>query len=104
MLQKERIIRKRLSIEVKIITELSCLLSIALQDTGLPENNIPLALLLFNAGVEAGQLIFVFVILLLMAGTRQLKFRFPEWILKAPAYLIGTLAMYWFMERLALIF
>lgn len=76
----------------------------ALQDTGLPENNIPLALLLFNAGVEAGQLIFVFVMLLLMAVIRQLKFRFPEWIFKVPAYLIGTLAMYWFIARLVMIF
>lgn len=76
----------------------------ALQDVGLPDNNIPLALFLFNAGVESGQLIFVFVMLLLMVVIRQLNFRFPEWIFKAPAYLIGTFSMYWFIERLVLIF
>ena len=76
----------------------------ALQDVGLPDNNISIALFLFNAGVEMGQLIFVFVMLLLMAGIRQLKFRFPKWIYKTPAYLIGTFAMYWFIERLVLIF
>jgi hypothetical protein len=70
----------------------------------LPDNNIPLALFLFNAGVESGQLIFVFVMLLLMVVIRQLNFRFPEWIFKAPAYLIGTFSMYWFIERLVLIF
>ena len=76
----------------------------ALQDVGLPDNNISIALFLFNAGVEVGQLIFVFVMLLLMAGIRQLKFRFPEWIYITPAYMIGTFAMYWFIERVVLIF
>jgi len=76
----------------------------ALQDVGLPENNIPLALLLFNAGVELGQLAFVLVILLLMAGIKRLYFRFPNWLYKMPAYVIGTLAMYWFIERAVTIF
>ena len=76
----------------------------ALQDVGLPDNNISIALFLFNAGVEVGQLIFVFVMLLLMAGIKQLKFRFPEWIYITPAYMIGTFAMYWFIERVVLIF
>jgi hydrogenase/urease accessory protein HupE len=72
----------------------------ALQDVGLPENNIPLALFLFNIGVEAGQLAFVFVMLFLMAGIRRTKFQFPQWSYKLPAYMIGTMAMYWFIERL----
>ena len=71
----------------------------ALQDVGLPKNNIPLALFLFNAGVEAGQLTFVFVMLLLIAGIRRLRFQLPQWSYKLPAYLIGTMAMYWFIER-----
>lgn len=75
----------------------------ALQDVGLPQNNIPLALFLFNVGVEAGQLAFVFVMLLLMAGIRQLKFRLPQWSYKIPAYIIGTMAMYWFIERVSAI-
>ena len=75
----------------------------ALQDVGLPENNIPLALFLFNVGVEAGQLAFVFVMLLLMAGIRRYQFQLPQWIYKAPAYLIGVMAMYWFIERVAAI-
>ena len=75
----------------------------ALQDVGLPENNIPLALFLFNVGVEAGQLAFVFVILLMMAGARRLPFQLPQWSYKAPAYLVGTMAMYWFIERVVVI-
>jgi hydrogenase/urease accessory protein HupE len=73
----------------------------ALQDVGLPENNIPLALFLFNVGVEAGQLAFVFVMLFLMAGIRRTRFQLPQWSYKLPAYMIGTMAMYWFIERVA---
>lgn len=71
-----------------------------LQDVGLPQNNIPLALFLFNVGVEIGQLVFVFVMLLVIAGFHRLTFKFPQWVYKTPAYLIGTLAMFWFIERL----
>lgn len=75
----------------------------ALADVGLPENNIPLALFLFNVGVEAGQLAFVFVMLVLMSGIRKISAQLPQWSHRAPAYLIGTLAMYWFIERLLII-
>jgi hydrogenase/urease accessory protein HupE len=71
----------------------------ALQDVGLPQNNIPLALFLFNAGVELGQLSFVLVVLLLAAGIRRFRFQIPQWSYKIPAYVIGTMAMYWFIER-----
>jgi hydrogenase/urease accessory protein HupE len=75
----------------------------ALQDVGLPVNNIPLALFLFNVGVEAGQLVFVFGVLLLMLAIRRLEFKCPQWMFKFPAYLIGTLAMYWLIERVVVI-
>jgi len=71
----------------------------ALQDVGLPQHNIPLALLLFNVGVEAGQLVFVFAMLLLMAGIQRLPIQLSKWSYKIPVYLIGTMAMYWFIER-----
>jgi hydrogenase/urease accessory protein HupE len=72
----------------------------ALQDVGLRQNNIPLALFLFNVGVEAGQLSFVFVMLLLMALIGRSIVRLPQWGYKLPAYMIGTMAMYWFIERI----
>lgn len=75
----------------------------ALQDVGLPENNIPMALFLFNVGVEAGQLAFVFSMLLLIAAISRLEFKWPQWMYKFPAYLIGILAMYWFIERVVII-
>ena len=76
----------------------------ALQDVGLPENNIPLALFLFNTGVEIGQFVFVFVMLLVVAGFKRFSFSFPKWVYKIPAYLIGTMAMYWFIERVVAVF
>ena len=37
----------------------------ALSEVGLPQNDIPLALLMFNIGVETGQLLFVFVVVVI---------------------------------------
>lgn len=76
----------------------------ALQDVGLPQHNIPLALFLFNVGVETGQLVFVFVMLLIRSGMHSLNLQLPKWSYKFPAYFIGTLAMYWFIDRVSGIF
>ena len=37
----------------------------ALADAGLPQSNVPLALLFFNVGIELGQLAFIAVLVLL---------------------------------------
>ena len=39
----------------------------ALADTGLPQSNVPLALLFFNVGIELGQLAFIALLMLLAA-------------------------------------
>jgi hydrogenase/urease accessory protein HupE len=70
-----------------------------LSDVGLPKDNIPMALFLFNVGVEVGQLSFVVGMLLLVAFIKRTQFQFPKWTLRLPAYVLGTLAMYWFIER-----
>ena len=75
----------------------------ALQDIGLPDNNLPLALFLFNAGVEMGQLAFVFLMLPVLSVSMRLSLKFPNWISKTPAYFIGTLAVYWFIDRVVAI-
>jgi len=75
----------------------------ALRNVGLPENNIPTALFLFNVGVELGQLAFVTAMWLLIAVIKKFSFQFPKWTYKLPAYGIGSVAMYWFIERLALL-
>jgi hydrogenase/urease accessory protein HupE len=61
---------------------------------------IPLALLLFNVGVEAGQLAFVAVVLALLAILRRIQWPALEWARLAPPYAIGTVAMFWVIQRL----
>jgi hypothetical protein len=72
----------------------------ALADVGLPQDAIPLALLLFNVGVEIGQLAFVAVVLGVLLVLRE---RTP-WTHAGPvfaAYLIGVPAAYWSIDRIA---
>jgi len=69
----------------------------ALSQVGLPANDIPLALLCFNLGVEAGQLAFVVVALGVIALLRRV--RLPEWSSILPPYAIGGVAMFWVIER-----
>jgi len=69
----------------------------ALSEVGLPANDIPLALLFFNVGVEAGQLAFVVGALGVIALLRGA--RLPEWSQLLPPYAIGSVAMYWVIER-----
>ena len=74
-----------------------------LADIGLPSGAAPQALLLFNVGVEIGQLIFIAVVLAAWAGwralTRRTSWTPQTWTATAPAYAIGGLSAYWFIER-----
>ena len=76
----------------------------ALSEIGLPPSEIPLALLFFNIGVEVGQLMFVAAVLVLAWVIKQIQLAGDVWTRVVPAYGIGTLATYWFMQRLAVIF
>jgi len=75
----------------------------ALTDIGLPQGDIPLALLSFNAGVEIGQLIFIGVVLGALFCIR--RFGVPPRIRHAAvpvtSYAIGITSAFWFIERLA---
>jgi hypothetical protein len=73
----------------------------ALSEIGLPQMQIPVALLFFNVGVELGQLLFIAAVLAAMAALRRLRLRFPRWAELAPAYLIGSVAMAWVIQRAA---
>ncbi len=75
----------------------------ALGEVGLPQNDIPLALLLFNVGVEAGQLAFVAIVLVLTAPVRRPSVQLPRWVTLAPPYAIGGVAMFWVIERVSLL-
>ena len=71
----------------------------ALTELGLAPGEIPLALLFFNVGVEIGQLMFVVTSLALAWALRQLQVVWPRWAEPLPAYAIGTVAAFWFIER-----
>ena len=73
----------------------------ALSEVGLPQKSIPMALLTFNIGVEAGQLLFVAAALALYAMFRRIPMTPPEWACRVPAYAIGGIAAFWMIERTA---
>jgi len=73
----------------------------ALSEVGLPQNEIPVALLMFNVGVELGQLMFIAVILLFIEFLRRIRADWPEWNRQVPAYGIGGMAAFWLIERLS---
>ena len=73
----------------------------ALAQVGLPPHDIPLALLFFNLGVEAGQLAFVGAVLAVIALVRRAKFSFPRWTQLIPPYAIGGVALFWVIQRVA---
>ena len=80
----------------------------ALAEIGLPEEQSLWALLLFNLGIEAGQIMVILLLLLCLAllraglpqlrptGLPQLR---PTWLAQTPVYVIGGLAVYWLIER-----
>jgi hydrogenase/urease accessory protein HupE len=69
---------------------------------GLPQADIPLALLMFNVGVEIGQLAFVALILLLARAFKVLRVHWPRAMELAPAYVVGSLGAFWTIQRLVL--
>jgi hypothetical protein len=73
----------------------------ALREIGLPPDDIPLSLFSFNVGIEAGQLTFVFVVLLAGFVLRRVLERLPAWSERIPIYGIGCLSAYWVLERIA---
>jgi hypothetical protein len=72
----------------------------ALGELGLSDSDIPMALLFFNLGVEAGQIAFIFVLIgINFLFNKLLKNLMPS-IQRGLAYGLGGIAMFWFLERL----
>lgn len=71
----------------------------ALSEVGLPEQAIPLALLFFNVGVELGQLAFVAAAALVIWLAGRAPVKTPSWTWRLAPYAIGSLAMFWVIER-----
>ncbi len=76
----------------------------ALSEVGLPPQDVPVALLLFNVGVEIGQVLFVGAVLALIWGFSRIKPSWPAWARQVPTYLIGSVAAFWCIERVASFF
>jgi hydrogenase/urease accessory protein HupE len=75
----------------------------ALTGAGLPRQELPLALVSFNVGVELGQLGFVALVLALEQSFRVLEVRWPRWVQALPGYTVGSLGAYWTVQRVALL-
>jgi hydrogenase/urease accessory protein HupE len=81
----------------------------ALREIGLPQKDVPLALLCFNVGVEAGQLMFIAaVVAVLSVLTRLVRQQgshdrgpwHSETLVRTPvAYAIGSVAAFWTVQR-----
>ena len=70
-----------------------------LPEIGLPQQEIPLALLMFNVGVETGQLMFIVAVLALFAVLKRLPVTLPQGAWRVLPYSIGGIAAYWTIDR-----
>jgi len=73
----------------------------ALSEIGVPQHEVPLALLTFNVGVETGQLLFIAAVVSLMGLLRRLPLHAPRGAWRVLPYSIGGLAAFWTIERVA---
>ena len=81
----------------------------ALREVGLPQADIPIALLFFNVGVEVGQLMFIAaVVTILWLASRLMgkgargergPWQAEELIRTPVAYVVGSTAAFWVVQR-----
>jgi hypothetical protein len=71
----------------------------ALSEIGVPQTEVPLALLMFNVGVETGQLLFIAAVLSLIALLKRLPLTAPAGAWRVAPYTIGSLAAFWTVQR-----
>ena len=71
----------------------------ALAETGLPQSNVPLALLFFNVGIELGQLAFIAVLVLAASILSRAAGSLVSKLRPVPVYALGGLSAMWCIER-----
>jgi len=71
----------------------------ALGEIGLPQSDIPAALFSFNVGIELGQISWVLFVWILWASLRKLVMPSFQYVRVTAAYVMGTCATYWCIER-----
>jgi hypothetical protein len=72
----------------------------ALSEIGVPQGEVPLALLMFNAGVETGQVMFVIATSLLLAGLHKFPGGAGQLVARTSPYAIGGVAAFWTLQRI----
>jgi hydrogenase/urease accessory protein HupE len=81
-----------------------------LSDAGLPAGHVPTALLFFSIGVETGHFMFIGAVLSLIALVRKglqhvspfsTRPQLSTFLRLVPPYAIGSIAMFWMIQRLA---
>ena len=70
----------------------------ALSELGVPQNEVGLALLFFNVGVEVGQVVFIGVVYLIGQLLKETKADRP--VRYSALAFVGTLGMFWVIERI----
>ena len=73
----------------------------ALYEIGVPQNAVPLALLMFNVGVETGQILFVVTVSMLLAGLHRMHSHTAFRLIRAAPYAIGGIAAFWTIDRVS---
>ncbi|MCP5058073.1 MAG: HupE/UreJ family protein [bacterium] len=71
----------------------------ALAELGLPGHAIPLALFAFNVGIEFGQIGVVVAGWWAVRALARRQSSLPGWIAETPATVIGTLGVFWCLQR-----
>jgi len=71
----------------------------ALSQVGVPVHEVPLALLMFNVGVETGQLVFVVGVVAALAALRRVPLTVLQGAWRLAPYSIGALAAFWTIQR-----
>jgi hypothetical protein len=72
----------------------------ALSEVGLPPDAIPQALLLFNVGIELGQIVFVALVLAIGHALLRWLPDITRSLRRVPPYAIGSFASFWVIERI----
>jgi len=71
----------------------------ALAETGLPQDNLPLALLFFNIGIEIGQIVFILAVLAVWYMIRKPLAPWRDRLMPVPIYILGAFSAMWCIER-----
>jgi hydrogenase/urease accessory protein HupE len=71
----------------------------ALSELGLPQEEVPMALLAFNIGIELAQLGFILLLLVITRLWALTNIPWQGWWRLLPLYGMGGLAAFWFWQR-----